>query len=297
MRELSLFTGAGGGVLGTHLLGFQCLGYVEYEKYCQKIIAQRIKDGIFNEAPIFGDIRTFVSEGYAKSYQGMVDVVSAGFPCQPFSVAGKREASNDERDMWPATLDVIKAVQPRFCFLENVPGLLSATVDDTAGRSIHYFGAILRDLAESGYDAKWCVLGADDVGAPHHRKRLWVLAYLKCDSGLFRHKLEGDRRKTKTKQTRRGISKLLHPNSQRQRRQRGGAKKVHWKQGLPWGESIGSLEDFRSRPDIPEPLFCGVANGVADRSHRLKAIGNGQVPIVAASAFNLLNRAIKKCGE
>ena len=174
MRELSLFSGAGGGIYGSKLLGWKTLGYVEFEEYPQKVIAQRIKDGIFDEAPIFGDVRAFISEGYAKSYQGMVDVVSGGFPCQPFSVAGSRKASDDARNMWPATMEVIKIIKPPIVYLENVPGLLSATVDDSAGRSIHYFGTVLRDLAQSGYDVKWGVLGADDVGARHHRKRLWI---------------------------------------------------------------------------------------------------------------------------
>ena len=84
------------------------------------------------------------------------------------------QPSDDARNMWPATMDVIREVQPAIVYLENVPGLLSATVDDSAGRSIHYFGTVLRDLAEGGYDCKWTVLGADDVGAAHHRKRLWI---------------------------------------------------------------------------------------------------------------------------
>lgn len=98
LRELSLFSGAGGGVLGSKILGWKTVGYVEWEDYCQKIIAQRIKDGIFDNAPIFGDVRTFTSEGYARKYRGMVDVVSGGFPCQPFSVAGARKAGDDSRD-------------------------------------------------------------------------------------------------------------------------------------------------------------------------------------------------------
>ena len=76
-------------------------------------------------------------------------------------------------------MDVIKAVNPRIVFLENVPGLLSATVDDSAGRSIHYFGTILRDLAESGYAVKWKVLSAGEVGGSHRRDRLWIMAYTK----------------------------------------------------------------------------------------------------------------------
>ena len=167
MRELSLFTGAGGGVLGTKLLGWTTVGYVEYEPYCQQILRQRIEDGILDAAPIFGDIRTFHSEGYAEAYQGVVDVVTAGFPCQPFSTAGKRKGADDERNMWPATLGVIREVRPRFCLLENVSALV------TCG----YFGTILGGLAESGYDCRWRILSAAELGAPHKRDRLWIVAY------------------------------------------------------------------------------------------------------------------------
>lgn len=167
MNELSLFSGAGGGLLGSKLLGWRTVGYVEFEDYCQRVIAQRIEDGLLDEAPIFSDVLAFVSEGYAEGYQGLVDVVTAGFPCTPFSVAGKRAGADDPRNMWPATIAVIRQVRPRFAFLENVPGLISSG----------YFDTILGDLAEAGYDAEWCVLGADDVGAPHRRKRLWILAH------------------------------------------------------------------------------------------------------------------------
>jgi len=81
LKYLSLFSGAAGGDLGLqHLLGFQCIGYVEYEEYCQKVLMQRIKDGCLDAAPIFGDIRNFNSGGFAGSYAGMVDLITAGFP-------------------------------------------------------------------------------------------------------------------------------------------------------------------------------------------------------------------------
>lgn len=184
LRELSLFSGAGGGLLGTKLLGFQHIGYVEFNDYCQQVIAKRIKDGFLDEAPIFTDVREFLQSGAARQYRGFADVVSAGFPCQPFSVAGNQNAADDPRNMWPATIRIIKEVQPRFCFLENVPGLLSAgeeaiSLDDGSAGYFRYIYTIFRDLAEAGYYARWCVLGADDCGAQHHRKRLWIYAYAK----------------------------------------------------------------------------------------------------------------------
>lgn len=258
MRELSLFSGAGGGIYGSKLLDWETVGYVEWEKYPQQVIAQRIKDEIFDEAPIFGDIRTFVSEGYARRYRGMVDIVTGGFPCQPFSVAGKREASNDDRDMWPATLDVIKSVKPPVVFLENVPGLLSATVDNESDGHVHYFGTILRDLSESGYDVKWCVLGADDVGGLHRRKRLWILA-------------------------------VLPSYDWSQRKQRGKQEKVQRKPRISWRENVRRAKDLFGRSDIPEPLIRRVNHDVACGSNRLRAIGNGQVPLTMACAYEILS--------
>lgn len=178
MKEFSLYTGGGGGVYGGLLMGWNCVGYVDILDYNQKIIKQRILDGIFEKAPIFGDIRTFISEGYAKAYEGMVDIVTGGFPCQGFSMSGDRRGESDSRNMWPETMEVVKQVNPPFVFFENVQGLLSSKVDGESDEHVYYFGKILQDLAENGYNVKWCCLGADDVGAPHQRKRLWILGAL-----------------------------------------------------------------------------------------------------------------------
>ena len=175
MNELSLFSGVGGGLLGSKLLGWRCIGYVEKDEYCQRVIQQRIRDEILDDAPIFTEIGTFIEDGYAAAYKGMVDVITAGFPCQPFSVAGKRKGEMDERNMWPATIETIRIVRPRFCLLENVPGLLAH----------EYFGTILRELSESGYDARWKVISAAEMGAPHKRDRLWIVANAKVLDGTW----------------------------------------------------------------------------------------------------------------
>ena len=188
-NHLSLFSGIGGSDIAVKYLigGYRTIGFVEYEKYPQDVIRQRQTDGLLDIAPIFGDIRQFNQE-YAEAYTGMVDLITAGFPCQPFSVAGKQQGEDDARNMWPATLECIKIVKPRYAFLENVPGLLSAKVTrqvesefgdmgELTDVSVPYIGTILGQLSEAGYDSKWAVIGADDVGARHRRKRLWILAY------------------------------------------------------------------------------------------------------------------------
>jgi DNA (cytosine-5)-methyltransferase 1 len=166
MNELSLFTGAGGGLLGTKLLGWNPIGYVEWDDYCQRVIAARIRDGFLPNAPIFGDIRTFIDSGCAELYRGITDVITGGFPCQPFSVAGKQKGADDERNMWPATATVVGIVKPRFVLFENVPGIRK------------YLPVVVRDLRRLGYEvSKPLILGADDVGAPHRRKRVWIVAH------------------------------------------------------------------------------------------------------------------------
>lgn len=236
MRYLSLFTGVGGGDLAfQHLLGWECVGYVEWDQYCQRVIAQRIEDGVFDSAPIFGDVREFVQSGAAAEYRGVADVVTGGFPCQPFSVAGKRKGADDPRNMWPATIAAVRQVRPRYCFFENVPGLLSSG----------YFGTIVNDLAESGYSVRWRRLSAAEVGAPHKRDRLWIVAH--ANSGRCEQRDKGQRAISVTKSER--------------------------VQGAWW---------------CVEPGLDRVAHGVADRTNRLKAIGNGIVPAVAATAWHLL---------
>lgn len=306
MNELSLFSGAGGGLLGTKLLGFNHIGYVEYNDYCQRVIRQRIKDGILDEAPIFGDIRTFLSDGYAESYQGMVDVVTAGFPCQPFSVAGKQLGEDDERNMWPQTLDVIRRVRPRYAFLENVPGLLAH----------EYARRIFGDLAESGFDVRWRVLSAAEVGAPHKRDRVFILSYPKSSER------EWDWSKQNWKQD--GLTnlceKLAHstsqlsngsehhaeysgrsipksgnngsendiPNASSERSQGQGrpfnalrtTTEGNWEASLAHSNSGWSVE-----PDVGR-----MANGVAFRVDRLKALGNGQVSSVVRAAWEILTK-------
>ncbi|MCB1202486.1 MAG: DNA cytosine methyltransferase [Leptospiraceae bacterium] len=167
VNELSLFTGIGGGIYGSKLLGWKTIGYVENDTYCQRVIRARINDGIFDTAPIFSDIREFVKSGFADQYNGFADVVTAGFPCQPFSLAGRQSGENDERNLWPDTLECISRIRPRFAYLENVPGLLIS----------EYFGTILADLAAIGYDCKWEIISAAEIGGQHLRKRLWILAY------------------------------------------------------------------------------------------------------------------------
>jgi DNA (cytosine-5)-methyltransferase 1 len=323
MRELSLFSGAGGGLLGTYLLGWKHIGYVEFNDYCQRVIRQRIIDGILPNAPIFGDVRTFISDGYAASYQGMVDVITGGFPCQPFSVAGKRAGADDPRNMWPATRDCVRIVRPRHCFFENVPGLLNSG----------YFGTIVNDLAESGYCVRWRILSAAEVGAPHKRDRLWIYASVANAQYNGQPSTEGQHQASRVEfeqrwaqespsikqsersNTRSEVSRVVsHTNNKRLEERQGitgnNGKElttterschVENAQRLDCGakeisSQVDRTDSARSTSGISRPSWWEVepdvgrmADGIPARVDRLKALGNGQVPAVVRAAWNLLS--------
>jgi DNA (cytosine-5)-methyltransferase 1 len=162
LNELALFAGAGGGILGGHLLGWRTVCAVEWEPYPASVLVQRQNDGILAPFPVWDDVRTF--DG--KPWRGIVDVVSGGFPCQDISAAGRGAGIEGERSgMWKEMARIIGEVRPRYAFVENSPMLTSRGI-----------GTVLADLAALGFDAEWGVLSARDVGAIHLRERIWILA-------------------------------------------------------------------------------------------------------------------------
>ena len=162
----SLFSGIGGMDLGLERAGMQCRWQVEWNEYCLKVLAKH-----WPGVKRYGDIKD-IREGDLAT----VDLICGGFPCQPFSTAGKRKGTKDDRWLWPEFLRIIRQIKPRWVVVENVRGLLS--ID-----SGKVFGGILRDMAESGYDAEWTCIQAKDVGAPHKRERVFIVAHAQ-HSGL-----------------------------------------------------------------------------------------------------------------
>jgi len=180
---VSLFSGIGGLDLAVqHYAGWRARAYVEWEAHSQACLIQRFRDGLLTDAPIWDDAQTF--DG--RAFEGATAVV-AGFPCQPFSKGGRQRQENDPRNMWPATIRIVEEVRPELVLLENVPRLRAPrrkrgdvlSTRRKGGDVINpsYFGRILGDLANVGYDAVWGCVSSADVGAPHGRQRLWVLAY------------------------------------------------------------------------------------------------------------------------
>ncbi len=156
----SLFTGIGGLDLGLERAGWKCAWQVENDQYASKVLARHWPD-----VARFGDVHAVEPERL-----GQIDLIAAGFPCQPWSLAGQRNGTGDARNLWPETLRIIRGVRPRLLLLENVTGLIAHP----------YFGTVLSDLAANGYDAEWDCIPVAAVGAPHLRYRLFVVAYLDC---------------------------------------------------------------------------------------------------------------------
>ena len=159
----SLFAGIGGIDLGLERAGWRGRWQVEYEPFCQRVLAKHWPD-----VQRYGDIHDVDWSSVEP-----VDLVAGGFPCQPFSVAGQRRGMDDNRWLWPEFERCVRALRPRYVLVENVPGLL-------VGRGMD---AVLGGLADLGYDAEWESIPAAAVGAPHLRYRVWIVAYAQRSSG------------------------------------------------------------------------------------------------------------------
>lgn len=285
MNELHLFAGAGGGILGSELLGIRTVCAVEIEPYPASVLLARQNDGLLPPFPVWDDVRTF--DG--RPWRGLVDVVSGGFPCQDISSAGKGAGIDGERSgLWREMHRIVGEVRPKYVFVENSPMLTSRGL-----------GCVLGDLAAIGYDAEWMVLGADDVGAPHERKRMWILA-VNSAAGAG-HEI----RNPASQGFQDGRSQKMGQSSPKPEPERPDCKipdsknkrHVRRKWGFSENESPGSRRDCHDgRTETndcgewwsAEPAVGRVAHGVAARVDRLKAIGNGQVSAVAATAFRVL---------
>ena len=251
MNELALFAGAGGGILGGKLLGWRTVCAVEWESYPASVLVARQNDRHLEAFPIWNDVRTF--DG--NPWRGIAQVVSGGFPCQDISIAGKGDGLDGERSgMWREMARVVGEVRPQFVFVENSPMLVTRGLERVIG-----------DLTEMGYDCKWTVMGAADVGAPHQRDRIWIVANARHGWG----------RESETTIRRQDTQSEWKFNSDQIVRSS--------KKPAPMAEQCQewTTADYW----LFEPNVGRVVDGVADRIHRVKALGNGQVPLCAATAW------------
>lgn len=223
MRELALFAGAGGGILAGRLLDWRTVCAVEIDRHRRSILLARQDDGTLEPFPIWDDIKTF--DG--RPWRGIVDVVSATFPCQSTSSAAR--GRNVAEHLWSESLRVVADVAPPYVRAEN-----------TSRSAIH---AAAEDLAVLGYETRCIALSAADLGADHIRPRYWLRA---------------------------------HANGHRELRSAIDAE-------------MAKLSSICAGIWSSEPYQPRVADGMADRMDRLEATGEGEVPIVAAAAWFLLN--------
>jgi len=200
LNGLALCSGYGGLELALERFfpGYKTVCHVEGESFAVSHLIKKMDEGRIHPAPIWDDLRTF--DG--KRWRGVVDIIAGGFPCQPFSSAGKQMATEDPRHLWPNIVQIVRQVRPRFLFFENVPGVVKWILD-----------RILLDLASMGYDASWCVVRAADVGAPHSRAR-WFLFAETCDPDCVRFEgIRAEERSERINKKQRQNLEGLEPNN------------------------------------------------------------------------------------
>ncbi len=289
LNTFHLFAGAGGGILADVLLGHNPIGACEIEPYPRNVLLARQRDGHLPSFPIWDDVATL--DG--NPWRGSVDVLCGGFPCQDISSAGKGAGITGERSgLWKEYARLIGEMRPRFVFAENSPLLRTRGL-----------GVVLEDLAALGYNARWGIIGAGAVGAPHKRDRMWVLAYTNR-SGSDEDRSASELRTSGIEQSPKD-SRITNETEGREvtgwwytdPAEMGNAEMLH-AQGCADGSGQGKLgraseRDAQGEADrATEPAVGRVAHGVANRVDRLKAIGNGQVPQCAAVAFNILSEGL-----
>lgn len=264
LTHLSLFSGIGGLDLAAEAAGFHSVGQCEWADYPTKILEKHWPD-----VPRWRDIRTLTGDDfYARTGRRSVTVISGGFPCQPFSVAGKRRGKEDDRYLWPEMLRVISEIRPAWVIGENVPGIVNLALD-----------TVLSDLESQGYACQTFIIPACGVDAPHRRERICIVAYTN-EPGL-----QGRQRKVVPERTsewsaRQGSTHVA--NADDTRLQAGLLKRNQGKQNAKtWVSSSQTERNGNARIGTwfgTEPDVGRVANGIPSRVDRLKCLGNAVVP-------------------
>lgn len=237
MKSIELFAGVGGISLAAHWAGIETIAFCEQNHFCQKVISKN-----FPDYPIYDDVCTLtkdklIADGVIEK-NGTIDIISGGYPCQPFSLAGKQLGQGDERYLWGEFFRLIKELRPTWVVGENVYGHVNN------GMSI-----VVSDLESQGYQVWPVVLQASDIGAPHKRERIFIVAFNSCSESVLQ--------KDKTVNTFRSEWQAWQTFTWQ-----------HWRtfSELHWS--------------VPEPAVCRMDDGVSKRldKNRLIALGNAVVP-------------------
>jgi DNA (cytosine-5)-methyltransferase 1 len=293
-------------------MGWSTVAFVERDKFCQRVLRKNFGQDI----EIHDDITTFSG----KPFRGRVDVVTGGFPCQPFSAAGKRKGRTDERHLFPQMLRVIREVRPLWVVAENVRGLLSI-------ESGSVFSEVISSLEGEGYEVVTFCVPASAVNALHRRDRLWIVAKSsseRCDDrGDYRSgrhvSLDGrtaaqDQQERQGRKRRTSLASPTDTNTHQPRPQRRNGEELcecadEWT-SRPRSPSVGHTaiqrlpDRFGGEMGQPHPVteferpggreierdFRGVAHGVSARVDRLKSLGNSIVPQIAFEIFKAIEQ-------
>lgn len=281
VRGLSLCSGIGGLDLGLKraIPSYRAICYVERDRYCVNVLGARARDGYLDDAPVWDDLVSFDP----RPWRGCVDLVAAGYPCQPFSVAGKHQGADDPRHLWPQVFRIIRDLRPGVAFLENVLGHVNRGFRDVLG-----------DLASIGFDAEWGIFSATETDEPgpskHIRRRLFVFAY--PDREMVRNLAKRMPRRRSGSLRREGEAILGHDG------EAGKVERLDVDElpDCPACSRDGCIEceglgyDPNKHPAARSFVsdVCRVAHGVPYRVDRLRSLGNAVVPAQAALAFREL---------
>ncbi|MGJ8641394.1 MAG: DNA cytosine methyltransferase [Opitutaceae bacterium] len=279
---LDLFSGIGGFSLGLEKAGMQTIAFCEIEPFCQKVLASH-----WPQIPITHDIRKLhYREGKLYDtdriiYEGPVDLICGGFPCQPFSIAGRKKGAEDHRDLWPEMFRIIQQTQPTWVLGENVANFTNMA-----------FTRSKIDLENEGYTVQPFIIPACAVQAPHRRDRIWIVANARnkrrssgCNHRQERSVLHDENRNaTKNQCQRKGRQRRARAPSPiiadngRKRVQGCLPKSLSRQQTFSWCKDVRRIEDYFNRPNIPQPLIRRNSNGISNRVDRTRALGNSVVP-------------------
>lgn len=275
MTHFSLCSGIGGIDLAAEWAGFETIGQCEVDEYASKVLAKNFK-GVKN----YGDIRTITAERLRADgiTGGGITVLSAGFPCQPYSLAGKGLGDGDSRDLWGEVARILKEVRPKWFVGENTPGLFARS-------NQRFFRRVIDDITENGYSVSWALWGACDVGAPHRRDRVFIVGKNSepCgDSGNFSH-AAGKRRSENEVQL--GIPEKSGNEKNRGRVQESGVQSKRICSSFS-----GAIEWWQTEPGVGR-----VVARISNRVDRLRCLGNAVVPYQALPIFEAIRKIEEVC--
>lgn len=278
LRVLDLFSGIGGFSLGLERTGgFETVAFCEIEEFHRRVLAKH-----WPKVPCYHDVRELTAERLAADGI-LVDVITGGFPCQDLSLAGKQSGMGEgtRSGLWSEIDRLIGELSPGFVIVENVANLLAGPSERPGG----WFGRVLGDLAERGYDAEWQNIPAGAMGAPHLRERAGIVAYPSKERQRQTGKL---RRAEFAEWLPRRREAFVSAYNRQERTEGCEQKQISGFGAFSWCEDVRRAEDFRGRSDLPTPLFRGSRDGIPHWVDRVAACGNAVIPQIP----ELIGRAI-----